>query len=195
MSARPHHEVLLDHVKKIATEKTVDPEHVVANWEAHPELAREIKKVAKQVGVTTEHVKHVLHAHAHDDKHDHGTPRAPDWPTYRKHWIHGSPKAGVSPHPTCASCGSKVGPQVHHKVPFQQNRALELDYNNYITLCASIADEDGKPGRICHLDVGHAGSFHRWNPNVEADAAELLKHPERRDAIMARIKKNSKAIP
>jgi hypothetical protein len=192
----PHHEILLDHVAKIAAASGKDADAVLTDMEtSHPELHEHIKKVVAQTGVSREHVLRVLRSHVHESKHDHGTPRSNSWPTYRKHWLHGSPKDGVAPHPTCAACGSKVGPQVHHKTPFQRDHSLELCYSNYITLCESITDEHGKPGLECHLHVGHAGlGFHTWNPNVEKDAAELLKHPERRSEILDRIKKNAKPI-
>lgn len=87
--------------------------------------------------------------------------RSSQWPTHRKHWLELNSE--------CTACGSKEGLQVHHVKPFHLARELELDYNNYITLCEATG------GRECHLHVGHKGSFRNENPAVRKDAAALRK--------------------
>ena len=195
---RPHHEVLLDHVNMIAVGAGKHPLEVLKDMEAqHGDLHEHVKKVVEQTGVSKDQVMRVLHSHASDDTHEDGKKRSDRWPTYRKHWLHGDPKLGVEPHPTCAACGSNVGVQVHHVRPFALEPSLECDdtYKNYVSVCESITDEHGRPGNEDHLHIAHGGSFHTYNPNVLADVAELLAHPERRAEIVERAKKNAKPLP
>lgn len=87
--------------------------------------------------------------------------RSSKWPKVRaKH---------LEENPVCAACGATTKLEVHHKVPFHDNPELELDPNNFITLCESTSD-----GIICHLCVGHKGDYKDYNPNVEQDAARIL---------------------
>ncbi len=195
---RPHHEILLEHVNKIAEASKKHPVHVLRDMEAHHgELHDHVKKVVEQTGVPKDHVMRVLHSHASDDTHEGEKKRSDRWPTYRKHWIHGAPKLGIEPHPACACCGSKIGVQVHHVRPFALAPELECDdtYKNYVSVCESITDEHGKPGKECHLHVAHGGSFHTYNDRVLEDAAEALKHPDRVEKIFARAKANAKPLP
>ena len=68
-------------------------------------------------------------------------------------------------HPECVNCGkkSRFGLQVHHIVPFHVDPSLELDPDNLLTMC-------GNPR--CHLDKGHLGHWHSWNPDVVKDCEE-----------------------
>lgn len=83
--------------------------------------------------------------------------RSPEWPTLRKKHL--------VAHPTCAVCGGTKKLEVHHKIPFNVNPALELKESNLITLC-----ESGKRGVTCHLFVGHLGNYRGKNPTVVKDA-------------------------
>jgi len=68
-------------------------------------------------------------------------------------------------HPCCAVCGGTSKLEVHHIKPFHTHPELELDPDNLITLCESKSF-----GVICHLFVGHLGSYKAINPNVVEDA-------------------------
>lgn len=74
-------------------------------------------------------------------------------------------KAHLESFPSCAACGTKRSPQVHHVVPVSVDPGLELDMDNLITLCNG-------PCR-CHLVIGHLGSYKHHNPSVREDAAWL----------------------
>lgn len=100
-------------------------------------------------------------------------PRSPHWPTIEKRW-----KAN---HPACEVCGSTVGIQVHHKVPFKHDPSLELQDGtgiapatggagakpNLVSLCEGA---DGKHHH--HLLIGHGQNFQDDNLNVEKDIAD-----------------------
>lgn len=88
--------------------------------------------------------------------------RSPKWEHYRKTWLDSNNE--------CAACGAKDKLQVHHKKCFHLSPELELDYNNYITLC-----EDGNKCEH-HIKIGHLGNFKLENPNVEKDAADIRKN-------------------
>jgi 5-methylcytosine-specific restriction enzyme A len=66
-------------------------------------------------------------------------------------------------HPTCECCGKKgslLKPlEVHHCIPFSQDKSLELDMRNLITVC-----------RTDHLFVCHLNSWKSWNKDVRTDA-------------------------
>lgn len=87
--------------------------------------------------------------------------RSSKWPAIRKSFL--------ATHNSCAACGKKEYLEVHHIEPFHENPKLELDTNNFITLC----DRPGKDN--CHLEVGHLGNFKNKNPNVREDAAKKLQ--------------------
>ena len=91
-----------------------------------------------------------------------GSSRSSQWPKVRL--------AHLATQPTCAVCGGKSKLQVHHRVPFHLNPALELDPTNLITLC-----ESGKGGVNCHLFFGHLGNFSAFNPQVTTDSATWRK--------------------
>lgn len=89
-----------------------------------------------------------------------GSVRSPMWQSVRK--------THISLFPNCAVCGKKgtnLSPnEVHHKIPFNIDKSLELDPENLITLC-----------RNHHLLIGHLMSFRSYNIEVETDAEMLLE--------------------
>ena len=86
--------------------------------------------------------------------------RSPKWPAARKQWL--------SVCPTCAACGSKASVEVHHVKPFHEHPELELDPNNFITLC------DGP--NSCHRTWGHFYVWSKSNPTVRQDVACWREH-------------------
>lgn len=84
-------------------------------------------------------------------------------------------------HPSCAACGLRKGLQVHHKRPYHLHPELELDTTNLVTLCMTVR-------RQCHLDLGHGGDYGCWNPEVEADAAEVLSRRTARAVVEKRAR-------
>ena len=87
--------------------------------------------------------------------------RSNKWPKYEHAWL--------TVNGECASCGCKEKLQVHHKKPFHLDPSLELDFNNYITLC------EAKGGPECHLNIGHKGNFKNDVPTVVEDAVTARK--------------------
>jgi hypothetical protein len=87
------------------------------------------------------------------------------WRTVRDAWL--------AEHNTCAACGGKTHLAVHHIKPFHYYPELELDTTNFMTLCE-------KPGRNCHLWIGHSGDWKAWNPHAVEDAALMLKRKQER---------------
>jgi len=79
--------------------------------------------------------------------------RSGHWSTVRKHHLE---KNGE-----CAVCGDKVKLEVHHIKPFHLHPELELEPTNLITMC-----ESKSYGIICHLLIGHNGSYKDINPDV-----------------------------
>lgn len=57
----------------------------------------------------------------------------------------------------CVCCNSTKKTQVHHKKPRHLFPELALDEDNLIVLC----------GGGCHLRIGHLGSYHSYNENIE----------------------------
>lgn len=98
--------------------------------------------------------------------------RSPQWPHLEKQF--------KAEHPTCAACAGTDRLNVHHKKPFHLEPSLELDPDNLITLCM------GK--KECHLLIGHGDNFRAYNPDVAADAATVLAHPDLFDAVAANAK-------
>lgn len=82
--------------------------------------------------------------------------RDPKWPAARSRWL--------KKNAVCAACGERRKPQVHHVVPVHEDPSLELDPKNFITLCAF---------NLCHLRIGHGGSYRHWAPNVRELAAAV----------------------
>lgn len=86
-----------------------------------------------------------------------GHKRSNKWPTVRKNHL--------KQYPICAVCGDTEKLEVHHIKPFHEHPELELEPTNLLTMC-----ESKSYGIICHLLVGHNGSYQKINPNVIADA-------------------------
>jgi hypothetical protein len=92
--------------------------------------------------------------------------RSMRWPgVRRKH---------LKDHPTCAVCGGRKKIEVHHVVPFSQDRTKELDADNLISLCDHLR---------CHLLIGHLGNYRSWNVRVREVAAWLLGLVARRPTL------------
>lgn len=91
-----------------------------------------------------------------------GHKRSTQWPTVRKNHLKANP--------TCAVCGGTEKLEVHHIKPFHVHPELELEPTNLMTMC-----ESKSYGIICHLLIGHWGSYKLTNPNVKKEAAAWLK--------------------
>lgn len=66
--------------------------------------------------------------------------------------------------PVCAWCGSKKKLETHYDTPCQVNPFKASDPDNMATLC-----------RVCHLVVGHNGSFrYRYVENIKEICAAVL---------------------
>jgi hypothetical protein len=91
-----------------------------------------------------------------------GKKRSGHWPTVRKEHL--------EKNPTCAVCGGKEHLEVHHIRPFHLHPDLELNPDNFITLC-----ESKKNGVNCHLLFGHLGSFKSFNADVNKDSTEWIQ--------------------
>lgn len=87
-----------------------------------------------------------------------GLPRDPHWHRDSRLWLRGK---------VCAATGWSVQLQVHHKRPFHLFPELEMDPDNWIALTECPAFE-------AHFEIGHFRNWKKWNPNVDADAAEHL---------------------
>lgn len=87
-------------------------------------------------------------------------PRSPQWSTARRHWL--------AIHNTCAHCGGVNQLEVHHTVPFHIHPDLELDTDNFMTLCEAKQE--------CHLKYGHLGNWKTFNPQLVSPAM-LAKLP------------------
>ena len=79
--------------------------------------------------------------------------RSGHWSSVRKHHL--------EKHAECAVCGDKDKLEVHHIKPFHLHPELELNPENLITMC-----ESKSYGIICHLLIGHNGSYKDINPDV-----------------------------
>lgn len=90
-----------------------------------------------------------------------GEPRSACWKSARANHL--------SVCPTCASCGTKRNPTVHHIEPFHLCPERECDPSNLITFCP-----------ICHLIFGHLKSWRSHNAEVIRDAEWFLEKVERR---------------
>ena len=93
--------------------------------------------------------------------------RSPDWDELRDDW--------VVENPTCAACGTRSRPEVHHVVPYSVDPSRELDRKNLITLC-----------RGCHYLFGHLKNWKSWNPTVREDAAKFLLQVQNRPKQIAK---------
>jgi hypothetical protein len=86
-----------------------------------------------------------------------GPQRSPKWAATRKEHLKNNPK--------CVICEGTQQLNVHHIKPFHLHPELELEPTNLVTLC-----ECASYGIICHLFVGHLGSYKNINPNSVEDA-------------------------
>jgi hypothetical protein len=101
---------------------------------------------------------------------EHGVVRSHHWPTVEKEFR--------EKYPHCAACvdtDENRAVQVHHVNPFHylvdptiDRPDLELDDRNLIGLCE---DEQGRPAKDHHIDLGHLGNFKEGNLLVRTDAA------------------------
>lgn len=94
--------------------------------------------------------------------------RSSKWPTVRKNFL--------AKNPVCALCCGTDTLEVHHKMPFHLDPALELDENNLIVLC-----ESKRNGVTCHLFFGHLGDYKSFNKNIDKDIKtwkmKIIKRP------------------
>ena len=118
------------------------------------------------------HVGRVVHGVVRE--HLKSATRSSHWSKVRKEFI--------KLNPTCAACGGTKRLNVHHKVPFHKNPALELDPSNLITLCLGPLE--------CHIQLGHAFSYKWFNPNIVEDAASYLVNPSKRQEILKKAKES-----
>jgi len=88
-------------------------------------------------------------------------PRSPRWGAVRAKYI--------KEHPECSACGDKDELEIHHVKPYHEDRSLELEPDNLITLC-----------RDCHFYFGHLKSWRSWNVTVREDAVSFRKRVEER---------------
>lgn len=141
-------------------------------------LPHQVHRAEGTVEKTEAHIAKVKAAQKREKKKE--EERSPKWPAARRKHL----KA----HPECAACGSRQGLQVHHRLPFHANPALELDPENLVTLCMYVG------GLLCHEKLGHhpKKGFKWYNPFILADAAELRAYPERLGSIYVRVSKAAK---
>lgn len=119
------------------------------------------------------HLRHAMRVHA-SEKHEAAKKKErPAAVTEAQHHY-------VKAHPACEACGCNVHVQGHHVVGYRDSAELAADPSNFISLCMGPSE--------CHLLIGHGDDFHFNNPNVRADAAAALAHPEQLEAIRVRAK-------
>lgn len=68
--------------------------------------------------------------------------------------------------PACIACGRADDLEVHHVVPYHEDKSLELDHANLATMC-----------RDCHYSVAHAYDWKSWRPDVRR-LAETIRSAE-----------------
>ena len=83
--------------------------------------------------------------------------RSSKWGKIRKEFLKKNSKCNV--------CGEKKKLEIHHIRPFNLHPELELEEHNLISLC-----ESRKGGIVCHLAIGHLGSYRSYNKDVRLDA-------------------------
>jgi len=85
--------------------------------------------------------------------------RSNQWDYAKKIWL--------KTNPVCQICGMQKDRQVHHVMIFSRHPELELNQDNYITLCISKYW-----GYNCHL-IMHGGNFQYENPWAKEDTVKL----------------------
>jgi len=103
-----------------------------------------------------------------------GMKRSDEWPIVRKEYL--------EKHPSCAVCGSLKKVEVHHKIPFHIDPALELNPRNFISLCRSK-----RMGFNCHFTWGHLNDWKDFNVDVVKDAKDWFEK-----LMNVRIRKDKK---
>lgn len=93
----------------------------------------------------------------HPDK-TQGHERSGKWAKVRRDFLKKNPR--------CVICNGTKKLEVHHVIPFSHDSTLELNEENLIVLC------EEKP-HFCHLNIGHLGNFHYYNPNILEDSKML----------------------
>jgi hypothetical protein len=83
--------------------------------------------------------------------------RSGHWRTVRKNHLKKNAE--------CVVCGDTKKLEVHHIKPFHLYPELELEPSNLLTMC-----ESKSYGIICHLLIGHNGSYKNINPDVVKDS-------------------------
>ena len=90
-----------------------------------------------------------------------GAKRDSHWASVRKEYM--------QKFPLCAICGKKGllrSNECHHILPFHLYPTLELNTENFITLC-----------RTCHLSWGHLFSFKSYNADIRKDTERIKNRP------------------
>ena len=107
-----------------------------------------------------------------DGRGERGFMRSREWPKARR--------AHLEKEPFCRWCGRKHFLNVHHIQPFHLNPALELDENNFITLCeGGIVSVVGlRKYANCHFRKGHESNWKDCNPRVREECEEHDKKKE-----------------
>jgi len=82
--------------------------------------------------------------------------RSLDWETVKRGYL--------KTHRECAFCGATTKLDVHHKIPVKVRRDLELNEDNFMTLCSKAQNN-------CHFVHGHFYNWDRYNTCIEVDAA------------------------
>jgi len=103
--------------------------------------------------------------------------RSPRWPEARKKFL--------ETHPICAACLDATRLQVHHVKPFHLRPELELDPQNFMTLCMGPNE--------CHLKLGHGDSFQSYNPNVRENARDFRVATQEGRAVILATARASRA--
>jgi len=88
--------------------------------------------------------------------------------TKRSNLWHELRDAHLKKQPVCQICGTSKDLQVHHIVPFNFRRSMELDPDNLVTLCVSKYW-----GMNCHMEIGHGGNWRLENPWIEYDIKQI----------------------
>jgi len=127
---------------------------------------------------TEAHIARVKAAHRRERTK--ASSRSPKWAYFRTKLLVKHRAAGKG----CEACGSKVGLQLHHIVPFNVNPKRELDPTNIIVLCEFVG------GLECHELLGHGDNWKRYNPRIREDAAALMADPKKLSEIRASARKN-----